>query len=378
MEKIPDLVLEVSPFSDKLEELNEKNKQTLLELWEILRSKFLSLEYSELSGVSKWFHNLPEEEKCEIIEVFVDCYEFQKVISPTGSGGLIKNNLKINFEKLNNLASREWHQEFPKFADIIGYLGVFYIARLSGFEDKFGSLVDIWIEKEIKRELNSLPKEELSKINGIKFARTILLGEQYGEGCESYGKNKDERIVFGECFSKSKKKFNGYPVIEGERYFVPKVIDVVKAGDMWNVPMYSSSRYLPKEGSSEQEENNTNYNNWYNLPQNLEGEVLKGFQERGSWKGIIDASCSNVKAGGMFSTFLSFFTGRPLEQMGCWEFYNLFFGNNVRPIQEKRLCLFQIPNSQPFVKEMNPFGPFFFSTWRKKNQFWSKCDFYGL
>ncbi|ADX98079.1 hypothetical protein [Mycoplasma suis] len=215
------------PFSKSSSDLSEEEKQTLIEFWTKIKNSFLSLEHSELKGVSGWFQNvLTEESKCEIVDVAIDCNKFLEIISGSSwfSSKNFKNNLKIKFEKLNELASKNWGNELPKFGDLLGSKGFLYIGRLSGFEDKFGRMLDIWVKEEIDRELRGTPRNIDSKKNGVDIIRRLFSGELYGEGCEKYSKNEGESTVYAECVTKSEKDLKNISNVRGEEYFSPKLL----------------------------------------------------------------------------------------------------------------------------------------------------------
>ncbi|WP_148262288.1 hypothetical protein [Mycoplasma suis] len=291
----------------------------------------------------------------------------------TGSATSIGSNFKIHFDNLHKLASKRWDSRLPKFAELIGYRGIIYISKLQGFEDKFGNILDIWLQEEVNKELKKV-SNELEKINGIQFIRSLVTGKKFADGCEKYSENEEHKKIFGECFATSSEDFSSYKKISGERNFVPKVIDVIKAGQMLKDPMYAPPKYSLV--GDKWIVTGEDYKKWKAVTPEMRQEVVKGYEDVGGWKGIIDASCSRVTASGWWSSFISLISKTPLEKMGCWEFYNLFFSKER--FEDKRWCLFQIPETSSFVKETNIFGPFYLSNWNKGNQFWAKCDLYGL
>ncbi|ADX98077.1 hypothetical protein [Mycoplasma suis] len=345
----------------------------LLDLWAKLKKGFLSQNPEELRSLSQWFEKLSDPEKCQIIDVVIDCDKFKSSISLNGSATSIGSNFKIHFDNLHKLASKRWDSRLPKFAELIGYRGIIYISKLQGFEDKFGNILDIWLQEEVNKELKKV-SNGLEKINGIQFIRSLVTGKKFADGCEKYSENEEHKKIFGECFATSSEDFSSYKKISGERNFVPKVIDVIKAGQMLKDPMYAPPKYSLV--GDKWIVTGEDYKKWKAVTPEMRQEVVKGYEDVGGWKGIIDASCSRVTASGWWSSFISLISKTPLEKMGCWEFYNLFFSKER--FEDKRWCLFQIPETSSFVKETNIFGPFYLSNWNKGNQFWAKCDLYGL
>lgn len=365
------------PFSKHTRDLlNEKNKK-LLESWADLSEKFLFLDYSELNKLSQWFQNLPERDKCEMAEILLeDCAKFKSIIGYS-SWSSIGSNLKINFEKLNEIAHKEWKDKLPKFSDIIGRKGIIYIGKLSGYENKFGKILDIWLEEEIKKELNKAPDKEKSKKNGVNLARKILTNNLFGEGCEKYKESSGDKLVYGECFTKSPMNFDIISNISGEKYFFPRVIDVVKAGKWWDKPVYAPSSFIPVNDSEQKRERDPNQ--WKYFPEGINWHAQEGFKNNAGYKGVINIGCDHVQATDKGWSLAQLFTSTPLERHGCWEFYNIFFGDaKSQDISDKRWCLFEIPEAKSFVKETNILGPFYFSNWNKGNRFWTRCDLYGI
>ncbi|ADX98076.1 hypothetical protein [Mycoplasma suis] len=364
------------PFSSHKSENSEQEKQKLLEIWKNLKKGFLSLNKSELNQLSDWFQNLEDSEKCEIIDLLVECEEFKKVTSLTGSGGgLIKDHFRINLSKLNDLAYRNWEKKIPKFSDFFGRNSVLFISRLNGFESKFGKLLDIWIEKEVNKELKNLDPREINKVNGIQIIKTLFSGKKYwGEGCESYKNDENERKIFSECITQSKKTFRDYPSFEGENYFTPEIIDVIKGGYIGEEgEVYSPSKYVIMLGEQYPEEF---YGTWKKAEGDTKEILYRGFEDNGSWKGVIDIGCSNVRSSDWFSSFLQIVTKHPIEKIGCWEFYNLLFTKENVP--EKRFCLFKLPETKSFIKEISFLDLIKFSTWKKGNSFWTRCSTYEI
>ncbi|CBZ40591.1 hypothetical protein MSUIS_04980 [Mycoplasma suis KI3806] len=369
-----------APFSKNSSLMTDEEFVTLTEGWEKFKNSFLSLDYEELASLSEWFQNvLSEESKCEMVEVVMDCDEFKKLIGSTGgwfwSTPKIRDNFKINFEKLNELSGRKWGNELPKFSEVLGSKGVLYIGRLSGFENKFGRMLDIWVKEEIDREIKKTPREQSQKKNGVDLLRVLMTGEKYSEGCESYAKNPDEKIVYAECFTTGDKELSSFSGVKGEKYFSPKVIDVVKAGKWWSSPVYSSSKFLLSSDEGQKQTKNNDFGSWRLYPNNLKVPSHQNFHKNHGWKGVIDADCAKVGPEEKNWSLLEKLAGGPIERKGCIEFYSLVFSKEIK---DKRWCLFEIPETSSFVKETQVFGPFFISSWNKNNRFWAKCSTYGL
>ncbi|CBZ40578.1 hypothetical protein MSUIS_04850 [Mycoplasma suis KI3806] len=365
------------PFSDGNTSRIWEEKPTLMEGWQSIKDQFLNLEYQELIELSKWFQDtLSEKDKCEMIEVVMDCDKFKTAIGASWWSNSIKSNLKVNFAKLSEIASKEWIDDLPKFSEVIGSKGFLYISKLSSYEAKFGRMFDIWLKKEIDREANKLSEKDLSRKNGVDLIRKILTSQMYSEGCEEYKKNAGERIVYGECFTKDHKDFGKLPQSNGEKYMFPKVVDVVKAARWFSEPGFVPSKYVFTESGTPEQTSKVNDKQWISYPKTggLFWQANSKFWASDGWKGVIDVECATVPVQ-KDTSLASWFVGEPLEKRGCVEFYRLVFSGDIK---DKRWCLFEIPETKSFVKETQVFGPFMVSSWNNGNRFWTRCSTYEI
>ncbi|AGX88976.1 hypothetical protein [Mycoplasma parvum] len=352
-------------------------KNSFLNIQEKIKNVILSLNYFQLLNLSKWFQDLPEKEKCEILDIFIDCQELKQQIIGSGSKKLIKDHLKINFEKFNKLALQNWEENFPKFSEVIGSSGVLYISKLKGFEQQVGSIIDKWIEEEMQR-LKEGRKTKPPKMNGIYFLEKWLLREKFGDGCAKYRReSKDEQMVFGECLMENMDNFVEQSTKEWEKYLIPKVVDVVKAGTVIkNMPVFAPSKNYSKINLKKEKLFPNESINWSIFSSELQKKVHKSFKNNGYWKGVLDTSCSNITSEGLISLFVGLIAGDPIEKSGCYEFFNnLIFKAGE---ENKRLCLFEIPSINSYIQESQLLGIFNMSSWKKGNKFWGKCADFGL
>ncbi|CBZ40580.1 hypothetical protein MSUIS_04870 [Mycoplasma suis KI3806] len=340
----------------------------LLILWEKLKKGFLSQNPNELTSLSVWFHNLPEDEKCEIIDVFIDCGDFKKAIK-SSEKSQIKENFRINLAKFIELARNIEKNKLPKFTDLIGKTGVVYVKGFLNLEEKVGQILDVWVKDEVSEETSERTKDS-EKLNGMKLIKALISGEKFGEGCQTYLKDENDKEVFWECAIIKSENSLEDPITKGEKFLNLKVLDVIKAGTFdadSNKPSY-----VPANGKKDETAKNKD---WKAFSEDKQQEIKKSFNENGKWKGVLDVSCSQVEASSGLTWFISWFTSTP-EKMGCWEFYSLFFRSEIT--NERRFCLFEIPEVKSYLKETNVFGPFVMSNWVKGNKLWMRCSTHSL
>ncbi|CBZ40582.1 hypothetical protein MSUIS_04890 [Mycoplasma suis KI3806] len=349
----------------------------LLDYWEKLKKGFLSQNSNELSNLSDWFDKLSDEDKCGVIDVFMECSEFRNAIR-IGEKSPIKNGFKIDLSKLIELEKTE----LPKFTDLFSKKGVFFIGGFMNMEDKVGKTLNGWITEELKKE-NFSSTEKISKssqdqkINGMHLIKTIALAEKYSDGCEVYSKNEDEKEIFSECLIEKSEILDEDPYNKGEVFLNPKVLDVIKAGTMDNFKGSREKKPAFVVEKSKQDLS-SDKKEWKEFSENKKSEVSSSFHKNGQWKGVLDVSCSYISESGWWSVF-SMISGISPEKLGWWEFYTLFFrsfGANEAP--ERRLCLFEIPKVKSYLKETNLFGPFMVTNWINGNKLWMKCSIHSL
>ncbi|CBZ40586.1 hypothetical protein MSUIS_04930 [Mycoplasma suis KI3806] len=346
----------------------------LLDLWAKLKKGFLSQNPEELRSLSQWFEKLSDPEKCQIIDVFMECEDFKNAIK-SSRGEEINKKFKLDFSKLIELSEKIPPNQLPKFTDLFSKTGVFYIGGFQGYEKEVGTVLNSWLEEEIKKEISSEPKnlEKEKKLNGMNLMKAIVTGEKYGDGCEFYLKNNDEKEVFWECFIEKQVVGEEDPYFKGEIFLNPKVLDVVKAGTIDKIDSNKQEvGYVP--ATSKQNFAKVK-KDWKEFPENKKKEVKQSFNTNGQWKGILDVSCSHIAQTGLWS-WISFATNFSPEKFGCWEFYSLLF--RTEKTSERRFCLFEVPKGKSYLKETNLFGPFMMSSWVKGNKLWMKCHIHSL
>ncbi|CBZ40584.1 hypothetical protein MSUIS_04910 [Mycoplasma suis KI3806] len=349
----------------------------ILDFWGRLKKSFLSQSAEELKNLSDWFEKLPDEDKCGIIDVFMECNAFKSAIK-IGENSPIKEGFRINLSKFNDLAKKIQPNQFPKFTELFGKNAVFYIGVFMGFEEKVGKILNTWVNEEIQNEISSKDQKstESNKLNGMKLLKTIISGEKFGEGCDIYSKSEIEKEIFSECLIEKEEVLDEDPRFKGEILLNPRVLDVMKAGTIDNF----EDRYVKKPAYSIPEwkqDISSKNKNWKEFPKEQQSEIEGIFKKDGKWKGIVDISCSNVTESGWWS-FASIFGISP-EKSGCWEFYTLFFKLfGASSPREKRLCLFEIPKVNSYIKETNLFGPFMVSNWINGNKLWMRCSIHSV
>ncbi|CBZ40585.1 hypothetical protein MSUIS_04920 [Mycoplasma suis KI3806] len=362
------------PFSEE-NILGQKTSEEirLLDIWKKLRNSFLSQSASEFKSLSKWFEELPDSEKCGIIDSLVDCYDFKDAIGQSEENSSINDGFKIDLSKLIDLAGKVEKDQFPKFTDLFSKNGAFYIGAFKGFEEKVGKILDIWIQEEIKKEsFPALKVEETEqKLNGMKLLKVLFSDRKFGEGCDKYLKNNEEKEIFFECAIEKSDNFMDDPEKEGERFLNPKVLDVIKAGNLeekMKKPSYVPSLFKKILEPKDRE--------WREFSGDKREQIKNDFKTKGKWKGVLDISCSNVEGSDIITSLWSIFSDSFPERMGCREFFQLLFSGDQ--ITDKRLCLFELPNVKSYIKETNLFGPFMMSNWNQGNKMWMKCSAHSL
>ncbi|ADX98087.1 hypothetical protein [Mycoplasma suis] len=342
-------------------EIEEPNKQVLSNMEKVRRlfEIFKTSEYKELKSLGDWWNKQSEEQQCEILEIFAECEDIRRALAGGKSGKSvdIKKGLKISPEKLTELSRREFKP--PKLSDILGSSKFVHLSELGNVGWMAGGVIDEWMVDYISGDFEN--KEKEGGVNFFSLLEKIFKGEQSFKECM----NNETSKFYAECSKQVNSKVSGYRKLgKKESLVTPKVSGVVKGGTI--------------EGSSEirvsvgtEKNKNSEIKRWRDEEKQENNEQAKkyisSFKSSGREGGIIDVKCKRFEQSWLWFLQMG-------KQAGCEAAWSLIFRGDV---DEKRLCLFEIPNGKSYVREYH-LSFMKFSYWWNNNKFWSRCSSYGL
>lgn len=314
---------------------------------------------NEMKQLGEWWEEkLSDEQKCEILDIFVECDFIKKHLSNNDKNAkTIKEVLRIYPERIVSLARREEFKA-PKLSDFIGKRKIIYLPEIGEFGYLIGGTVDEWMVDYLNDEY--INKENKGEVNGFSLLEKLFKGEHTFKNCSS----EENSNFYPECKKEILIHYLGEKTKFGEEFVTPKVVGVVKGGTIEGT---SSIRV----STGTQINRTSPVQKWIRetteeSPEQAK-EFISAFKSTGRKEGIIDVRCKR------FEKALLWIMDDPRIH-GCKLAWELIIPGDVI---EKRWCLFEIPNGKGYLREYE-ISIFKFSYLWNNNKFWAKCSNFGL
>ncbi|ADX98098.1 hypothetical protein [Mycoplasma suis] len=345
-------------ISNKFErdEKEIKGKQEVIQKYK--NSVQSSFNEEEMKLLGKWWEELREDQQCEILEIFVECDTIRRSLGKGGRITWIDDGLKIKPEQLIYLGRTK--RRFPLLKEIIGNGKLIHLPQKGEIGILAGEAIDNWIEEYLENK--HVESENKGGVNLISLGEKLMRGEEAYKKCNSLEEKDD---LYLECSDPIKEVSIKESSIEGESVILPRIQGVIKAG------VTSGSRDI-KVSSKNQKSNSWRLAEKEEFKDNQKSkQIFDSLKKNGRDGGIIDVECKQFEL-----SIWNFFSSTSLgKQQGCEAAWKVIF--KEEEIDQKRLCLFKIPEAKHYVREYK-ISFLSLSSWYKNDQFWTKCSEYGL
>ncbi|AGX88974.1 hypothetical protein [Mycoplasma parvum] len=343
--------------------MEKHNKEELSNLDKVNTLKLIikKISQEEMRLLGEWWDKLQENQKCEILDIFIDCENTKKFIGNKSTTPL-SDSLKIKPEELVKTFRKDG-KNFPLFREIIGS-GKFIDFP---FKREIGLLgggpINEWIEEFVTDKY--IENEKRGGVNLISTAIKLLTGTESFKKCSDVA--SEDKKFFPECGGKLNPSTSYETIDLREQLIIPELKNVVKGG-------MKSEENAIRVSTRSIENQKSSIKQWVNEAEEKNSEKSKNYidvwKKKGIKDGIIDIKCSQWG----WYWWEKLLNGLGGKQQGCEFAWSLIFPQDV---DDKRWCLYEIPNAKSYVREYH-IKFLSFSNWFNSNKFWGSCLSYEL